>query len=157
MEHVASVDAPSGCFLCLDDDVGADAERLIVRRGKGAFVILNRFPYNNGHVMVVPRAHVARPEDLGAAGWASLAALLSQTIAILREAYGPDGLNLGMNLGSAAGAGVADHIHWHVVPRWEGDTNFMPVLADTKVIPQHLSETREDLATRFASANQEPE
>ena len=128
----------TGCVFCdaaaSSDDVG----HLIVHRGAAAFVILNKFPYNNGHLMVVPYRHTASLGDLPDAAAAELLTLAQAAQAALAEAMHPDGYNLGMNLGSAAGAGIADHLHLHVVPRWNGDTNFMPVLADVKVMPDAL-------------------
>ena len=144
---------PEGCIFCLfPAEVGDEADRrnLIVARSAQSFVILNRFPYNNGHVMVVPRRHTGDLLALPEPEYADLEALLRTAIAVLREVYRPEGLNVGMNLGQCAGAGIADHLHHHVVPRWSGDTNFMPVLADTKVMIEHLSQTRARLAEAFA-------
>jgi ATP adenylyltransferase len=132
---------PEGCIFCrfpAEEGEEADRRNLVAHRSSHALTILNRFPYNNGHVMVVPRAHVARLEDLDPASFAGLQDELRQAVAVIRAAYRPEGLNLGMNLGRVAGAGIVDHLHWHVVPRWGGDTNFMPVLADTKVMIEHL-------------------
>ena len=132
---------PEGCIFCrfpAEEGEEADRRNLIVHRTPLSFVILNRFPYNNGHVMVVPRAHVARLEDLAPADFADLQEALRRTTSVVRAAYRPEGMNVGMNLGKVAGAGIADHLHWHVVPRWGGDTNFMPVLADTKVMIETL-------------------
>jgi ATP adenylyltransferase len=132
---------PDGCIFCrfpAEEGEGADRRNLIVHRSPRAFTILNRFPYNNGHVMTVPRAHVARLEDLEAGDFADLQDELRRAVAAIRAAYRPEGMNVGMNLGKVAGAGIADHLHWHVVPRWGGDTNFMPVLADTKVMIETL-------------------
>jgi len=143
---------PKGCIFCLFPAEDRDRERLIVGRSEHSFVILNRYPYNNGHLMVVPRLHVARLEDLPDAAFDDLQRTLRTAVAVLRDAYGPDALNLGMNLGRAAGAGIADHLHWHAVPRWSGDTNFMPVLADTRVIPEHLEATWSKLRPLFDRA-----
>ncbi len=132
---------PAGCIFCnfpAEEGEEADRRNLVVHRSGRSFTILNRFPYNNGHVMVVPRAHVARLEDLPPEAWDDLQAELRRAVAVIRAAYRPEGLNVGMNLGKVAGAGIEDHLHWHVVPRWGGDTNFMPVLSDTKVMIEHL-------------------
>jgi ATP adenylyltransferase len=140
MEFIEA-EKPEGCIFCLfpaREGEAADRENLIVHRTARAFTILNRFPYNNGHVMVVPRAHVARLEDLDPEDFADLQSELRRAIGVVRAAYRPEGMNVGMNLGKVAGAGIADHLHWHVVPRWGGDTNFMPVLADTKVMIESL-------------------
>lgn len=143
MEFIRA-EKPAGCIFCLfpaEEGEEADRRNLIVHRSPRSFTILNRYPYNNGHVLVVPRAHVSRLEDLDAATFADLQEELRRVVAVIREAYRPEAMNVGMNLGKAAGAGIEDHLHWHVVPRWGGDTNFMPVLADTKVMIEHLDES----------------
>jgi ATP adenylyltransferase len=129
---------PEGCIFCVKAAEDRDAENYIVWRGRRCFVILNIFPYNNGHVMVVPYAHVASLEDLDPETSQELMSLTQQALGVLRRTMRPAGFNIGINLGAAAGAGVADHVHIHVVPRWVGDTNFMPVLSDTRVISQSL-------------------
>jgi ATP adenylyltransferase len=111
--------------------------------------MLNRYPYNNGHLMIAPRRHVASPELLNAKEHAALAATIAAAVANLRRAYSPDGFNLGANLGRAAGAGFAAHLHWHLVPRWVGDTNFMPVAAGTRVLSEMLDESFARLAPLF--------
>jgi ATP adenylyltransferase len=128
---------------------GPARERLLLGTTPASLVMLNRFPYQNGHLMVAPRRHTASLPELPATEHADLAETLRRALATLGEAFRPDGFNLGMNLGAAAGAGVADHLHWHVVPRWAGDTNFMPVVADTKVMPQHLADTYDRLRAAF--------
>ena len=143
---------PAGCIFCLFPAERRDRERLVLGRSEHAFAILNKYPYNNGHLMVVPRRHAADPAALDEAEWSDLQRLLRTSIAILKEAYGPDALNVGMNLGRAAGAGIADHLHWHAVPRWSGDTNFMPVLAETRVIPEHLDASWQKLRPLFDRA-----
>ncbi len=153
MEFIAG-EKPAGCIFCTfpaEEGEEADRRNLIVHRAPRSFTILNRYPYNNGHVMVVPRAHVARLEDLGEADWADLQAELRRATAAVRAAYQPGGMNVGMNLGQVAGAGIADHLHWHVVPRWGGDTNFMPVLADVKVMIEHLDESWRRIRAAFAA------
>jgi ATP adenylyltransferase len=115
-----------------------------------SLVMLNRYPYNNGHLMVAPRKHTADFDRLSAAARAELGETLRRSIGVLRRELEPEGFNVGLNLGRVAGAGVADHLHWHIVPRWSGDTNFMPVVAETKVMPQHLLESYARLAPAFA-------
>jgi ATP adenylyltransferase len=133
--------APPGCFFC---HAASDADRdasLTVARDAHAVTMLNKFPYGHGHLLVAPIRHVALPDDLADAEYDGLQRALRQAARALRAAFGPQGMNLGMNLGSAAGAGVADHCHWHLLPRWNGDTNFMPVLGDVKVMSEHLDAT----------------
>jgi ATP adenylyltransferase len=145
LEYIESADEQDGCVFCLAE-AGDDEERFVVHRGEQAFVMLNTFPYSSGHLMVAPRRHVGEFTELGEAEALEIHRLAGAGLAALRELYGPDGFNLGWNLGRVAGAGVVDHVHLHVVPRWNGDTNFMPVLADVKVIPEHLAETRRRIA-----------
>jgi len=139
---------PEGCLFCLkprEEDVVAH----IVHRGRLCYVILNRFPYNNGHLMVVPYAHVANIEDLDAETVAELLALTQLSVRVLRQAYQPQGFNLGMNIGEVAGAGVAGHVHLHVVPRWGGDTNYMTIVGQTRVIAEWLDQTYHQLQPLF--------
>jgi ATP adenylyltransferase len=131
----------TGCIFCDLPAQNRDAETLIVRRGELAYAILNRYPYNNGHLMVVPFAHVPSLEQLDAPTLAEIMALAQQALATLRRMYAPEAFNLGVNIGSAAGAGIAEHVHMHVVPRWSGDTNFMSTVAGTRVIPEDLHDT----------------
>jgi ATP adenylyltransferase len=145
LEYIQGADDQQRCVFCLADE-GEDEERLVVHRGERAFALLNKFPYSSGHLMIAPRRHVGDFEALEDAEALELHRLAAEALAALREVYRPDGFNLGWNLGRAAGAGVLDHVHLHAVPRWVGDTNFMPVLADVKVLPEHLLETRRRLA-----------
>jgi ATP adenylyltransferase len=148
LEYVAgasSADPDDRCIFCATPEDGDDDRALIVHRGERCFVILNLYPYSNGHLMVAPYRHVAAPGELDAAERAELWELMAHSIAALDRAMAPQGYNAGLNLGRVAGAGVEGHIHMHVVPRGNGDTNFMPVLADVKVIPEHLLETRDRL------------
>jgi len=131
----------TGCIFCDKPNEHKDAENLIVQRGQLAYVILNRYPYNNGHMMVVPYQHVSSLEALDAAALAEIMLLAQQALMALRGMYSPQGFNLGVNIGSAAGAGIADHVHMHVVPRWGGDSNFMTTVANTRVIHEELQET----------------
>lgn len=131
----------ASCIFCDLPAQNADAENLIVRRGAHAFVILNRYPYNNGHMLIVPYAHAPSFEQLAAPVLTEIMLLSNQAVAALRQMYQPQAFNLGANIGSAAGAGIADHVHLHVVPRWSGDTNFMSAVAGTRVIPEDLADT----------------
>lgn len=134
----------TGCIFCdLPAEEGAERDRanLIVHRANRSFTILNRYPYNNGHVMVVPRVHVSTLEDVPREDFADLHDELLRAVKVIRAVYRPEGLNIGMNLGQVAGAGITEHIHYHLVPRWNGDTNFMPVVADTKVMIEHLDQS----------------
>lgn len=130
-----------GCFLCTYPRRQDDAATLIVARGERCFAILNRFPYNSGHLMIAPYAHLPTIEELDAPTLTEMMTLAQRCLAALRAAMHPDGFNMGINQGRVAGAGITDHVHYHVVPRWEGDTNFMPVLADVKVMPDLLENT----------------
>ncbi len=125
-------------------------EHLILASGRSAFAMLNRFPYNNGHVMVIPRRHVPDPEQLPADEYIATMELLRRAVGVLRRALGAQGFNVGMNLGRVAGAGIDQHCHWHIVPRWNGDTNFMPVIGEVKVMSEHLDATWSRLAPLFA-------
>jgi ATP adenylyltransferase len=141
-----------GCIFCaalLGED---DRESLVLLRGERAFLILNRFPYNNGHLMVVPHAHVADLEELDTPTLTEMMLLLNRGLAALRASLAPDGFNVGANLGRVAGAGVEDHVHLHVVPRWLGDTNFMPVVGDLRVIPETWLQTYDRLKAVLDSA-----
>lgn len=149
MEYIRS-SKQDGCIFCemLERD---DRDALIVRRGRHAFLVLNRYPYNNGHFMSVPYRHVDSLENLSAEETAEMMALLAQGITALRKAFHPEGFNIGANIGKVAGAGVKDHVHMHVVPRWAGDTNFMPLFGETRVIPQTLEQTYDELKAALDS------
>jgi ATP adenylyltransferase len=151
LEYIKSADEELGCLFC---DAAADAddeERLVLHRGTRAIVLLNKFPYSSGHFMVAPVRHVGEFGDLDGDEVLELHRLASYGMGALAETYAPQGYNVGWNLGRIAGAGVVDHVHLHVVPRWAGDTNFMPVLADVKVLPEHLRETRRRLVEAWPS------
>lgn len=137
--YVSNVQRTEGCVFCAA--AGGDDETLTVMRGEHAFVMLNKFPYTSGHAMVAPYAHVAELGALAPAVLAEMMALAQRVVAALRAVYGPHGFNVGLNLGEAAGAGIADHLHMHVVPRWRGDTSFMTVSGGVRVIPEDLVET----------------
>jgi ATP adenylyltransferase len=134
-----------GCFFCAaiaSDDERAD---LVLARDEHSIVMLNKYPYGHGHLLVAPRRHVAQPRELSEGEYHALMLAVRRATAVVERAFAPEGMNIGMNLGRAAGAGVADHCHWHVLPRWNGDTNFMPVIADVKVMSQHLEATLDRL------------
>lgn len=139
-----------GCIFCEMLEAEDDRTQLILHRGEFSFLVLNKYPYNNGHLMSVPYRHVDTLEALGAAESAEVLALAALGVRALRRSANPHGFNLGINIGKVAGAGVLDHLHLHVVPRWEGDSNFMPVLADVRLIPQGLAETYDELKAALA-------
>jgi len=150
LEYIEQADEQPGCVFCLAAE-GDDEERHVVHRGERAFVMLNKFPYSSGHLMIAPYRHVGELAALEDAEALEVHRLASAALEALGAEYAPDGYNLGWNLGRVAGAGVVDHVHLHVVPRWNGDTNFMPVLADVKVLPEHLIDTRRRLAAAWPS------
>jgi len=129
-----------GCFLCAAARRGRDEEDLVLWRGEQNFCLMNRWPYNNGHLMIAPLSHTGDLAELPDDVLLEQMHMLRRARKALGEVLSPGGFNVGINMGTAAGAGLADHVHWHIVPRWDGDTNFMPVLAQTKVIPQSLKE-----------------
>jgi ATP adenylyltransferase len=140
-----------GCFLCeILRAGGDDRANLVLKRGRACAVVMNRYPYNNGHLMVAPYRHVAALADLTPEERVEMMDLLAASVAALAAAMSPDGFNAGINLGRVAGAGLETHLHQHLVPRWNGDTNFMPVIAETKVIPQALDDLWTALRPRFA-------
>ena len=145
MAYLRNTDAgssgPTGCIFCDKPAEDRDAENLIVHRGQTAFVILNRYPYNNGHMLIVPYQHVPTLEALDSATLGELMGLTNAATATLRRMYNPQAFNLGANIGAPAGAGIAEHVHLHVVPRWAGDTNFMTAVSDVRVIPEDLRDT----------------
>ena len=139
---------PEGCVFCNHPSL-SDEDALMVHRGETCFVVLNLYPFGSGHLMIVPFRHVASPGELSTAERAEIWELLDKALVAIETALGAQGHNVGFNLGAAAGAGIADHLHLHVVPRWSGDYNFMPVLADVRVMPQHLAETRAALVAAW--------
>ena len=146
LEYIQNADKQDGCFFCDAAASGDDEASLVVYRGERAFVLLNKFPYASGHLLVAPHRHGIGFGELDDEEALEIHRLGAQGIAALASTYKPEGYNLGWNIGRLAGAGIPDHGHLHVVPRWGGDTNFMPVLGDVKVIPEHLSATRARLA-----------
>jgi ATP adenylyltransferase len=142
---------PDACVLCLSEHGEDDAERLVLHRGRNAFVIMNKFPYNNGHLLVAPLRHAADLTDLSREESAEIIWLLQESMRILRRCSRPEGVNIGLNQGAAAGAGVRDHLHFHLVPRWNGDASFMTPICQVRVIPEHLAATRALLLPHFAA------
>ena len=141
-----------GCLFCrVLADPTADGANFVLWREPGALVMLNKFPYNSGHLLVAPVRHTGDFTDLQPEEVADLTSALQRAVKLLEQVLTPDGFNLGANLGKAAGAGIADHLHFHAVPRWDGDTNFMPVLAETKVINEHLEATAAKLRVALAA------
>jgi len=144
---------PKDCVFC-SAVRGDEREMLVVYKAESSFVIMNRHPYNPGHVMVCPKRHVPSTEDLSDDELLEIMRLLNLSMKAIRLSMNPDGFNLGVNLGKVAGAGIADHLHFHVVPRWSGDTSFMPVLADVQIIPEALEESYEKIRRAFESVVQ---
>jgi ATP adenylyltransferase len=145
----ASKDKESECIFCAALDAGDDDANLIVRRGERAFVILNKYPYTNGHLLIAPYEHIAELQGLDEETMGEIMSLAQRGISALEASYAPHGYNIGFNQGRVAGAGVEHHIHMHVVPRWGGDTNFMPVLGDTRVMNQTLHDSYETVKGAF--------
>jgi ATP adenylyltransferase len=148
-QYVTTAGGTGECVFCAAAKAGDDREMLMVHRADRNFVILNRFPYTSGHVMVIPYLHVATLEDLDDLTLTELILLARRTEKYLRALYQPDGLNIGLNIGRAAGAGIAAHLHMHVLPRWTGDTNFMTTVGETRVMPEDLGITWERLRAAF--------
>jgi len=138
-------DKTQGCAFCQALQAGDDKAKYIVYRGEKAFIILNTFPYTNGHLMVVPYTHTGDFVELDGQTLADMMRLTQKALQAMRQVMSPHGFNVGLNLGQAAGAGIQDHVHIHIVPRWQNDTNFMPVLADVRVLPESLEDTYEKL------------
>lgn len=148
MEYI-NQEKPTGCIFCLFPAESKDRENLVLGRSAHAFAMLNKFPYNSGHLMVIPRRHVSDLSMLPEEEFADLQGLLRSAVGVLLDVYKPEGMNVGMNLGRIAGAGIDQHLHWHCVPRWGGDTNFMPVIGETKVMVEHLQGAFERLRPKF--------
>jgi ATP adenylyltransferase len=150
MKYIEKNKKEEGCVFCNAHARQDSADNLIAFRGEHAFVILNRYPYTSGHLMVIPFKHVATLEELDPATRAEMMELASQCITVLRKTYNPQGFNMGANIGEAAGAGVPGHIHIHIVPRWGGDTNFMSTLGETRVLPESLEDTYKRVREGFS-------
>jgi ATP adenylyltransferase len=153
LEYIQTADEVRGCFICTAAAGEEDEEMLVVAHGERSVVLLNRFPYATGHLLVAPNRHEGEFGALTDTEALELHQLARDGMGALADVYGPQGYNLGWNLGRIAGAGVVDHVHLHVVPRWAGDTNFMPVLADVKVLPEHLAESRRRLAAAWPGSS----
>ena len=143
------LEKPEGCILCEKPEQNKDALNYILYRGDKNFIILNSYPYNPGHLMVAPYRHVTNLEELTEEERHEHFEIVTRSIRALRQVFNPGGFNIGINVGKAAGAGIEDHVHTHIVPRWQGDTNFMPVLADIRVVPEALDETYKKLEGKF--------
>ena len=150
LRYVSKANQQTECVFCAKPAEGDDRKALVVHRGERCYVILNLYPYTSGHLMVAPFEHVGRVQDIDPATMAEMLDLSQQAIRRMEEVYSPEGFNLGINQGRVAGAGVEGHIHLHVVPRWAGDNNYMPVVADTRVMPQSLEETYDALEGGFS-------
>lgn len=147
--YIKSADSAPGCIFCDKPKENDDERNLIVHRGTRCFIILNAFPYTNGHLMVVPFAHEDQLQKLDRETATEMMALTQKSESVLRELYRPEGINLGMNIGRAAGAGVAGHVHMHVLPRWTADANFMSVVGETRVLPEDLATTYKRMKGKF--------
>ena len=152
MQYIGGEQRPGCLFDRVIENPDDEDARLVVWRPSGAIVILNKFPYNPGHTMVAPHAHKGSLEDLDDAQTADVMRAVKRTITVLRQTMNPDGVNVGVNIGRAAGAGIPEHVHFHIVPRWNGDTNFMPVLGDVKVVNEHVLQTAAKLRESFSSS-----
>ena len=149
MEYIENNNKEEGCIFCIAQAQEDSAENLIAQRGEHAYVILNRYPYTSGHLMVVPFEHKATLEELDPPTRAELMELTTLCVTVLRNAYNPQAFNIGMNIGEAAGAGVKEHVHLHIVPRWSGDTNFISVLGESRVLPELLADTYQRIKRGF--------
>lgn len=145
---------PDGCIFCLKPKANNDREHLILQRGKHCFVIMNLYPYNNGHLMVVPYRHVSTLQELDSSELSELMELAKLCESVMQKVYQPHGFNLGMNLGKAGGAGIESHLHLHIVPRWNGDSNFMTVIGNTRVVPESFHRAYSNLKEQFDNASQ---
>jgi ATP adenylyltransferase len=152
LSYVASPKLPAdddACFICRGLTDAKDRENLVALRGPKTVVVLNRFPYNNGHLLIAPNAHKGQLHELDVEEIVEMQKTITRLVAVLADMMKPDGFNIGLNLGKAAGAGLPGHLHWHLVPRWNGDTNFMPVFSDTRVIVQSLEQFYDLLKPRL--------
>ncbi len=140
---------PDECVFCIKDIEGEDEKRLILYRGDFSFVIMNKYPYNTGHIMVTPYRHLHSLEELNREEQREIMWLLSKSTAILKDVFTPQGINIGLNIGEVAGAGIEEHLHFHLVPRWRGDHSFMAIFGETMVIPEHLKNTYKKLKDAF--------
>lgn len=153
MDYIMNHDRPAECVFCAAALAEEDQENLVIWRCRETFLILNRYPYTSGHVMVVPYAHVASLEALTPDTRAEMIEMANLAVQVLRAVYHPQGFNVGINIGEAAGAGIASHLHLHIVPRWAGDSNFMSAIADTRVLPESLKDSYERILHMWAQMN----
>jgi ATP adenylyltransferase len=150
MKYIQQNEPVNGCVFCQAIHEDNDAANLVIARSRHSFVILNRYPYNSGHLMVVPYEHLPSIEDLTAETRQEMFELANHSISVLRNVYRADAFNLGMNIGAAAGAGIAQHVHFHVLPRWNGDTNFMSTVGETRVLPEDLDDSYRRICEQWA-------
>jgi ATP adenylyltransferase len=143
------MEKPKGCILCDKPKENNDAQNYILYRGDKNFIMMNLYPYNAGHLMIAPYRHIANLEELNNEELREYWQIVTRSLKVLRKVFNPGGFNIGINMGKAAGAGIEEHVHTHIVPRWHGDTNFMPVIGDVKVISQALAETYQKLKEQF--------
>ncbi len=149
LKYVRKLVKPDGCVFCTEAKKGAEGDGLCVFKSKHVMVIINKYPYNTGHILVLPVSHVGNLWDLKKEEYIELSLVLKKSTEILQKVYECHGMNLGMNHGKIAGAGIPEHLHWHIIPRWAGDTNFFPLIAETKVHPETLEQTYKKLLTEF--------
>jgi len=149
MAYIEDGAKEAGCIFCAKLESPDLRAALVLTQSKHTVVMLNKYPYNNGHLLLAPKNHENNPGALSVEQFSDLNEGLRRSIQIVREVFNPGGVNVGMNLGKCAGAGIEDHLHWHIVPRWEGDTNFMPVIGETRVMPQHLLDSYDRLQPYF--------
>lgn len=149
MEYILS-EKDEGCFLCDLVDAEPSEENLLLFRSRRAMVLMNRYPYNNGHLLVAPLHHTSDPSKLGREDYCETMELFRFSLGVIESVLNPEGFNAGLNLGKSAGAGLEEHLHWHIVPRWQGDTNYMPVISGVRVLPEALAQTYSGLVHRFA-------
>jgi ATP adenylyltransferase len=149
MAYIDQNSKETGCIFCDKSEASNRREHLVLTATRHSVVMLNKYPYNNGHLLLAPKRHESNLALLPEDEYRDLNEAVRRAVEILREQLNPGGINLGMNLGKCAGAGIEDHLHWHVVPRWEGDTNFMPVIGETRVMPQHLLDSYDRLLPHF--------
>ena len=149
MEYISSGGKEKRCIFCPGQDRSHDEERLILRIERQSILLMNRFPYSNGHLLIAPLRHVSSMDGMSSEETLEIMTMISKAIAALKTVMDPEGFNIGLNIGKAAGAGVEDHIHFHIVPRWNGDTNFMTICGETRVIPEHIQTTYRKLLPFF--------
>lgn len=149
LKYVRKIIRPKGCVFCTAAKSQTLKNKLVLYRTDDCMVVLNKYPYNNGHILVMPTSHTANLEDLGKKNYLELSLLVRDSVEILKKAYKCQGVNVGLNLGQAAGAGIPDHIHYHIIPRWGGDTNFFPLIAQTKLVVETLETTYKKLEPYF--------